>query len=58
MQAIVVSLIENFEFDLPASRPEDLPHILRMPLGLMSPMVHGRMHEGVQMPLKVKALRP
>ena len=57
MQAILVALIENFEFSLPAAKPEDAPEILRMPVGLMSPMVNGRFHEGVLMPLKIKALR-
>lgn len=52
MQAILVALIETFEFSL----AEDGSEVLRMPVGLMSPMLKGRLHEGVMMPLKIKAL--
>ena len=52
MQAILVGLIENFEFSLP---PEKL-EILRMPIGVMSPMVKGRLEEGVMMPLTVRPI--
>ena len=54
MQAIVVALIENFEFSLP---PEDQDfEVVRKPLVLMCPMVKERHDEGVLMPLIVKAL--
>jgi alkylphenol/PAH-inducible cytochrome P450 monooxygenase len=53
MQAVLVALIENFEFTLPSSKPE----ILRIPVGVMSPMVKGHMQEGVLMPLNVRALK-
>ncbi|KAI0701973.1 cytochrome P450 [Cytidiella melzeri] len=53
MQAILVALIENFEFSLPPTETE----IMRMPVGLMSPMVKGRFNEGVLMPLTVRAIK-
>lgn len=56
MQAILVALIEEFEFSLPASKEQDAPEILRMPIGLMSPMVKGKLNEGILMPLRVKPL--
>lgn len=52
MQAIVTDLVENFKFEL----PEDRPEILRAPVGVMSPMLKGRMQEGMKMPLHVTAL--
>jgi alkylphenol/PAH-inducible cytochrome P450 monooxygenase len=53
MQAIAADLVENFKFALTADKPE----IIRTPTGgIMSPMVKGREHEGVQMPLHVTAL--
>ena len=52
MQAIIVGLIENFEFSLPPEKVE----ILRMPIGVMSPMVKGRLEEGVMMPLTVRPI--
>lgn len=48
----MVELVENFKFAL----PEDEPEIIRVPTSIMSPMVKGRMGEGVQMPLHVTAL--
>ncbi|KAI0088170.1 cytochrome P450 [Irpex rosettiformis] len=53
MQAIIVSLVENFEFSLPPTPVE----ILRMPIGVMSPMVKGKLNEGVMMPLTVRAIQ-
>ncbi|KAI0338646.1 cytochrome P450 [Trametopsis cervina] len=53
MQAIIVELIENFEFSLPK---EDM-EILRMPVGVMAPMIKGRQQEGVLMPLNVRPLK-
>jgi alkylphenol/PAH-inducible cytochrome P450 monooxygenase len=53
MQAVLVALIENFEFTLPPTKPD----ILRMPIGLMSPMVKDHLQEGVLMPLNVRALK-
>ncbi|PSS30876.1 hypothetical protein PHLCEN_2v2603 [Hermanssonia centrifuga] len=52
MQAIMFDLIENFKFAL----AEDKPEILRVPMGIMGPMVKGKMHEGVQLPLRVTPL--
>ena len=52
MQAVIVTLIEKFEFSLPPSKKE----ILRMPVTLMSPMVKGKLDEGVMMPLVVRSL--
>ncbi|KAI0089029.1 PAH-inducible cytochrome P450 monooxygenase PC-PAH 1 [Irpex rosettiformis] len=52
MQAILVALIENFEFSLPPTNDE----ILRRPIGAMSPMVEGRQNEGVLLPLMVRAI--
>ena len=48
----MVELVEKFKFAL----PEDEPEIIRVPTSIMSPMVKGRMGEGVQMPLHVTAL--
>jgi alkylphenol/PAH-inducible cytochrome P450 monooxygenase len=53
MQAVMVTLIENFEFTLPPTKPE----ILRMPVGVMAPMVKDQLQEGVLMPLTVRALK-
>lgn len=52
MQAFVVDLLEGFRFSLPADKPE----IVRLPSGVMSPMIKGRMQEGAQMPLFVEPL--
>ena len=52
MQAVLVALIEKFEFSLPSTKTE----ILRMPVTLMSPMVKGKLDEGVMMPLLVRSL--
>ncbi|KAI0340347.1 cytochrome P450 [Trametopsis cervina] len=52
MQAILVSLIEHFEFSLPKEGIE----VIRMPVGIMSPMVKGRLKEGVLLPLSVRPL--
>ena len=52
MQAIAADLVENFQFGI----PEDKPEIIRVPAGLMGPMVKGKMREGLQMPLHVTAL--
>ncbi|KAJ8521421.1 hypothetical protein ONZ45_g1869 [Pleurotus djamor] len=48
LQALLVEMIENFEFSL----PRDV-EIMRLPAGIMIPMVKGRMHEGTQMPLNL-----
>jgi alkylphenol/PAH-inducible cytochrome P450 monooxygenase len=54
MQAILIALIENFEFNLP---PKEISaQMMRVPLGLMTPMVGGRFKEGAQMPLAVRLL--
>lgn len=52
MQAIAVDLLENFRFAVPA----DAPEIIRLPTGLMAPIVKTNMKEGLQMPLHVTAL--
>ena len=52
MQAILVGLIENFEFSLPPGKVE----ILRVPIAAMSPMVKGKLEEGVMMPLTVRPI--
>ena len=49
MQAILVELIEHFEFSI----PEDKPRILRFPAGLVAPLVMEDMAAGPQMPLWV-----
>ncbi|KIP03776.1 hypothetical protein PHLGIDRAFT_31651 [Phlebiopsis gigantea 11061_1 CR5-6] len=52
MQAIVADLVENFKFSLPDEKPE----IIRVPAGVMGPMVRGREHEGMLLPLRVTAV--
>ena len=52
--AMIVDLIENFQFSPPPK--EHNIEIVRKPIGLMYPMIAGRMNEGVVMPLVVKAL--
>ena len=49
LQAIVVELLENFEFAIPDEKPD----IQRVPGGLMIPMIRGKPQLGSQMPLKV-----
>ncbi|OAX43385.1 cytochrome P450 [Rhizopogon vinicolor AM-OR11-026] len=51
MQAVLVELIENFEFRFPEG-----VEIIRLNAGLMIPMVAGKMHEGAQMPLQVSVV--
>ncbi|KAF7422500.1 hypothetical protein PC9H_010656 [Pleurotus ostreatus] len=46
LQAFTVEVVENFKIVF----PKDI-EIMRMALGLMVPMVKGKMHEGTQMPL-------
>ncbi|EMD35307.1 hypothetical protein CERSUDRAFT_116112 [Gelatoporia subvermispora B] len=52
MQAILVELLENFEFAV----PDDKPEIQRVPAGLMMPMIRNKMHLGTQMPLKISVV--
>ncbi|OCH89199.1 PAH-inducible cytochrome P450 monooxygenase PC-PAH 1 [Obba rivulosa] len=52
MQAILVELLENFEFSI----PDDKPEIQRVPAGLMVPMIRNKMHLGTQMPLKISVV--
>ena len=52
LQAFTAALLENFKFSVPADKPD----IIRLPTGIMSPMVKGREKEGVQMPLLVTPL--
>lgn len=54
MQAILVALIEDFEFSVPPQ--ESNIEIVRKPLGIMTPMIKSRLNEGALMPLIVKAL--
>lgn len=51
MQAVLVELVENFEYRFPEG-----VEIIRLNAGLMAPMVEGKMHEGVQMPLEVSVI--
>jgi cytochrome P450 len=51
MQAVLVELVENFEYRFPEG-----VEIIRLNAGLMAPMVEGKMHEGVQMPLHVSVI--
>lgn len=51
MQAVLVELVENFEYRFPEGA-----EIVRLNAGLMAPMVEGKMHEGVQMPLEVSVI--
>ncbi len=53
MQALLVELIEKFEF----STPEDKPEIIRFAGGLMTPLVASEMHLGSQMPLQVSLVQ-
>lgn len=53
MQAILVELIENFEFAI----PEDKPEIMRFPAGLVAPLVKSDMMAGPQMPLHVSLVQ-
>lgn len=53
MQAILVELIEHFEFTI----PEDKPEIIRFPAGLVAPLVKSEMHIGPQMPLCVSPVQ-
>jgi len=51
MQAVLVELVENFEFRFPEG-----VEIIRLNAGLMASMVDGKMHEGAQMPLEVSVV--
>ncbi|KAI0779018.1 PAH-inducible cytochrome P450 monooxygenase PC-PAH 1 [Trametes elegans] len=53
MQAILVELIEQFEFTI----PEDKPEIIRFPAGLVAPLVKDDMAAGPQMPLRVSLVQ-
>jgi len=53
LQAIIVELIENFEFAIPADKPD----IQRVPAGVMVPMIRGKMRLGSQMPLKISIVQ-
>ncbi|TFK92813.1 PAH-inducible cytochrome P450 monooxygenase PC-PAH 1 [Polyporus arcularius HHB13444] len=53
MQALLVELIEKFEFSI----PEDKPEIIRFAGGLMTPLVASEMHLGSQMPLQVSLVQ-
>jgi hypothetical protein len=53
MQTVLVELIENFEFTLPPTKPK----ILRVPVGVMPPMIEDHLQESVTMPLTVRALK-
>ncbi|KAF4605321.1 hypothetical protein EYR40_004105 [Pleurotus pulmonarius] len=48
LQALIVEAVENFKFVLPKG-----VEIMRLPAGIMIPMVKGKMSEGTQMPLQV-----
>ncbi|KZS99422.1 cytochrome P450 [Laetiporus sulphureus 93-53] len=49
LQAILVELLERFEFGIPAETPD----IQRVPAGVMLPMIRNKMQLGSQMPLQV-----
>lgn len=51
LQAVLVELIENFEYRFPEG-----VEIIRLSAGLMIPMVAGKVHEGSQMPLQVSVV--
>ena len=51
--SLLVELIENFKFSLPSEEAE----IMRVPAGIMIPMVSGRLGEGAQMPLHVSLVQ-
>ncbi|KAI0640269.1 PAH-inducible cytochrome P450 monooxygenase PC-PAH 1 [Trametes polyzona] len=53
MQAILVELIEQFEFTI----PEDKPTIISFPAGLVAPLVLEDMKAGPQMPLMVSLVQ-
>ena len=53
MQAILVELIEHFEFNI----PDDKPEIIRFAAGLVAPLVKDEMHLGPQMPLRVSLVQ-
>ncbi|CCM03243.1 uncharacterized protein FIBRA_05368 [Fibroporia radiculosa] len=52
LQSLLVDLIENFEIDIPAEKPD----IQRVPAGVMIPMIRNQMRLGSQMPLKLTPL--
>ncbi|KAG2744032.1 cytochrome P450 [Suillus brevipes Sb2] len=51
MQAVLVELVENFEYRFPEG-----VEVIRLNGGPMAPMVEGKMHEGLQMPLEVSVI--
>lgn len=51
LQAVLVEVIENFEYRLPEG-----VEIIRLNAGIMAPVVAGKMQEGVQMPLQVSVV--
>lgn len=51
IQAVLVELIENFEYQLPEG-----VEVIRLNAGNMVPMVAGKMHEGPQMPLQISTV--
>ncbi|KAI9066918.1 cytochrome P450 [Trametes sanguinea] len=53
MQAILVELIEQFEFTIPENKPE----IVRFAAGLVAPLVKDDMKAGPQMPLRVSLIQ-
>ena len=53
MQAILVELIEHFEFNIPEDKPEIIPY----PAGIVAPLVKSEMHRGPQMPLRISLVQ-
>ena len=49
MQALATELLERFEFGL----PEEKYDIMRIPAGIMIPLVRDKMELGIAMPLRV-----
>ena len=53
MHTFLVTLIRQFEFAL----PDDDPKIRRLRPVLVTPVVEGEEHKGIQLPLKITPLR-
>lgn len=53
IQAVLVELLENFEFTLPDSKPD----IQRVPAGVTIPMIRNKTQLGSQMPLKIAPVK-
>lgn len=54
IQAVLVELLENFQFTLPDIKPD----IQRVPAGVTIPMIRNKTQLGSQMPLKITPVKP